>query len=304
MANTLKLKRSSAAGVVPTVGQLQLGELAINAYDGRLFSKKNNGNADALIEFAALGNANTWSQPQTFSAGAKIGAPSWPTYSANIDFGGDVAGTWRKIVTAVCANETYSTVTFRIDVVDPNSNHGTDPSVSPDLESYFVACQRTYAAVLDTPDLCLVRGPSNRIRAVKTSTGTYEIQIQNEAKYREYLVLISVIASNHAHTITYHDGSAAGAAGSAQYAASIGDSVIHAENIKAWKGISCANTALCANLNADLLDGYHVGTSGCTIPLLNATNTWSGTQTIAAAYLGVSEVGAAGARLRISSSSA
>jgi len=35
-----------------------------------------------------------------------------------------------------------------------------------------------------------------------------------------------------------------------------------------------------SGLDADLLDGYNVGTSGGTIPLLNTANTWSATQTI------------------------
>tara|TARA_R100000030_G_scaffold12810_5_gene8530 strand:+ start:390 stop:779 length:390 start_codon:yes stop_codon:yes gene_type:complete len=43
MANTIKLKRSSDSGNVPTAGNLSLGELAINTYDGKLFFKKNDG---------------------------------------------------------------------------------------------------------------------------------------------------------------------------------------------------------------------------------------------------------------------
>lgn len=39
-----------------------------------------------------------------------------------------------------------------------------------------------------------------------------------------------------------------------------------------------ASTTLVSNLNADRLDGAHVGTSGATIPLLSAANDWSGVQ--------------------------
>ena len=42
------------------------------------------------------------------------------------------------------------------------------------------------------------------------------------------------------------------------------------------------STTVSTNLNADLHDGKHVGTSGNTIPLLDGTNTWSGVQTIGA----------------------
>ena len=41
MANRIKLKRSGVEGNVPVVGNLSLGELAVNTFDGKLFFKKN-----------------------------------------------------------------------------------------------------------------------------------------------------------------------------------------------------------------------------------------------------------------------
>lgn len=43
MATTIKLKNSTVASQVPVVGDLILGELAVNSYDGKIFLKKNNG---------------------------------------------------------------------------------------------------------------------------------------------------------------------------------------------------------------------------------------------------------------------
>lgn len=54
MANTFKLKRSAVEGRVPTVGDLQLGELALNTYDGKLYTKKDNGTA-SVVEIGAGG---------------------------------------------------------------------------------------------------------------------------------------------------------------------------------------------------------------------------------------------------------
>jgi len=45
MAQTIKLKRSSTSGKVPTTSQLALGEIAINTNDGRVFFEKNDGSA-------------------------------------------------------------------------------------------------------------------------------------------------------------------------------------------------------------------------------------------------------------------
>ena len=39
MAQTIKLKRSSTAGAIPTHAQLALGEVAINTADGRMYMK-------------------------------------------------------------------------------------------------------------------------------------------------------------------------------------------------------------------------------------------------------------------------
>jgi len=47
MANRIKLKRSGVEGNVPVVGNLSLGELAVNTFDGKLFFKKNDG-SDSL----------------------------------------------------------------------------------------------------------------------------------------------------------------------------------------------------------------------------------------------------------------
>ena len=43
MANTVKLKRSAVPAKVPATTDLQLGELAVNTYDGKLYLKKDDG---------------------------------------------------------------------------------------------------------------------------------------------------------------------------------------------------------------------------------------------------------------------
>ena len=60
MAQTIKLKRSSTAGKVPGTGNLSLGELAINTYDGRIFFKKNDG-SDAIEHIVTTDSITTGS---------------------------------------------------------------------------------------------------------------------------------------------------------------------------------------------------------------------------------------------------
>jgi hypothetical protein len=54
MANTFRLKRSAVPGKVPTTGDLQLGELALNTNDGKLYTLKDNG-TPSVVEIGAGG---------------------------------------------------------------------------------------------------------------------------------------------------------------------------------------------------------------------------------------------------------
>lgn len=60
MSQTIKLKRSSVTGKAPTTTDLELGELAINTFDGKLFIKKDDGTASIIeVGSAPEGYNNT-----------------------------------------------------------------------------------------------------------------------------------------------------------------------------------------------------------------------------------------------------
>lgn len=50
MAQTIKIKRSATPAKVPATTDLDLGELAINTYDGKLYLKKNAGGVESIVE--------------------------------------------------------------------------------------------------------------------------------------------------------------------------------------------------------------------------------------------------------------
>jgi hypothetical protein len=56
MANVVKLKRSAVSGKVPTVSALQLGEVALNTFDGNLFFKKDDGSQSIVEVVTTDGN--------------------------------------------------------------------------------------------------------------------------------------------------------------------------------------------------------------------------------------------------------
>lgn len=53
MAQTIKLKRSGTSGAIPTTSQLELGEVAINTYDGKMYIKKNVGGTETIVEIGS-----------------------------------------------------------------------------------------------------------------------------------------------------------------------------------------------------------------------------------------------------------
>ena len=73
MAQTIKLRRSSTSGAVPTTSQLSLGELALNTADGKIYMKKSDNSivevggdgalssSFNLFEYTATSNQTTFS---------------------------------------------------------------------------------------------------------------------------------------------------------------------------------------------------------------------------------------------------
>ena len=58
MANIVKVKRSATPSKVPTTSDIDLGEIAVNTYDGKMYIKKDNGTA-SVVEIGAGGGSGT-----------------------------------------------------------------------------------------------------------------------------------------------------------------------------------------------------------------------------------------------------
>ena len=50
MATNIQLKRSASAGAAPGTGDLELGELALNTYDGKMYMKKTVSGTSSIVE--------------------------------------------------------------------------------------------------------------------------------------------------------------------------------------------------------------------------------------------------------------
>ena len=67
MPNTVRLKRSAVQNKVPLTTDLQLGELAVNTFDGKLYTLKNDG-SNSVVEV----NATNWMAPVKAATTANI----------------------------------------------------------------------------------------------------------------------------------------------------------------------------------------------------------------------------------------
>ena len=79
--SSILLKRSGVAGSKPTTGSLQVGEIALNTYDGKAFLRKS-GSTDEVVEIVVTGAGVTGS----------INLSGAVTASAFVGFGGGITG--------------------------------------------------------------------------------------------------------------------------------------------------------------------------------------------------------------------
>jgi hypothetical protein len=71
MSEKIQLRRSAVSGRVPTTSQLDLGEIGINTYDGKLFIKKDDGSTESIVEIGDTADIeiDIDSQPSVVSTG-------------------------------------------------------------------------------------------------------------------------------------------------------------------------------------------------------------------------------------------
>lgn len=78
MAVNIKLKRSAQSGKIPTTSSLELGEIALNTFDGRAFMKIQNNVTTSVVEFATTAGSGS----SVVSASYALTA-SFASYAAN-----------------------------------------------------------------------------------------------------------------------------------------------------------------------------------------------------------------------------
>lgn len=126
----IRMKRSAVPAKVPTTAQIELGELAVNTYDGKLYMKKNDG-TDAIVEItraaatqaeaeAGTDNAKVMTALRVKQASTNLISPDGPKISGlqlmtAVDYG----------PLQVVASDLYQSTGHTVTTSSPNTNSGT-----------------------------------------------------------------------------------------------------------------------------------------------------------------------------------
>ena len=90
MAQVVKLKRTSVQGRVPTISNLELGELAINTHDGRIFFEKDDGTL-SIQEILTTNSQNSGSfNLQGAISASSLSISGNTTIGGNLTLGGNI----------------------------------------------------------------------------------------------------------------------------------------------------------------------------------------------------------------------
>ena len=130
MANKIKLKQSSVSGKVPTTTDLDLGELGINTYDGKLFLKQKVGAVETIIDVTGAASGVTsvsGSAPIVSSGGV---TPSISISAATTLAAGSMSAADKTKIDAVTGtntgDETASTIKTKLGITTLSGSNTGD----------------------------------------------------------------------------------------------------------------------------------------------------------------------------------
>lgn len=109
---------------------------------------------------------------------------------------------WKKIADVTLGTGLYICETFKIDVVDNQSNFGYNSACFP--MTYFVSCRRSGGVQDDYNDATVFGPVADYVRVVKTATGVYEIQIRQIADWLTHIFTVENTVGSG--TVTYATG--------------------------------------------------------------------------------------------------
>jgi len=182
MAVKIELKRSAVPGKIPTTSSLELGELALNTYDGRAFLKQQQGSVQTIVELAT-----------TAGSGSNVDTASFATYAATSSL---------PLLGIITASVVASTVTFTkgdqttFDIVISQSGSVQTASYALFAESAGTASIATTSSFALTASFAL-NVPTQSVSSSYAATASY-VENAQTASY-----ILQAISSSFALSASY-----------------------------------------------------------------------------------------------------
>ena len=184
MSTNITLKRSSVQGKVPVVGDLALGEIALNTYDGKLFIKKNVGGSESIVDVTADTNLTLTSNSSTVSVNSDRGTDAI-ILAANATAAGVLTADTQTIggdktftsVTTISANSASAALTVtqtgagNAFVVEDSASPDSTPFVVNSVGEVGIGRQPTSGVSLD------IGASSAQIRMTSTAPTSIDLRI-------------------------------------------------------------------------------------------------------------------------------
>ena len=146
MAQTIKLKRSAVAGRIPTTADLDLGEVAINTYDGKMYMKKSVLGTETIVDITAGGSGS--SAGAAWTAYAYTATAGQTTISGNDDNSQSLAYTPGDL-------EVFLNGILLDPDVDYTANNGSSVVLTEALELDDLVQINTFTGIIGSGDIQL-----------------------------------------------------------------------------------------------------------------------------------------------------
>jgi hypothetical protein len=132
--NVVKLKRSSVAGKIPQTTDLNLGELALNTYDGRIYLKKSVESVETVVALQPFPDGGITGQVLSLDSSGNL---TWSTASGTGTVTSITAGTGLTggTITGVGTLAVDTSVIATHDYVTTAIANATSPSVRYDINN-------------------------------------------------------------------------------------------------------------------------------------------------------------------------
>jgi hypothetical protein len=166
MAVKIELKRSAVPGKAPTIDQVDLGELAVNTYDGKIYFKRDTGVSQSIVEIASTsGSISTASYADYAATAGSASTSLFANNAGNANTATSASYSLTSSFSVSSSNAVSSSYAL-------SSSYAVSASHAPTSLTASYAITSSYALTASSADDFLVRGNITASNALFSGTIT------------------------------------------------------------------------------------------------------------------------------------